>query len=169
MGDLKEAMKAKDRERTETLRMLLAEIKNREIQDGQPVDEKAFIALIKKGTKQRKEAAEQFRNGDRLELAEKEGLAVTNGTDAILGMLCLAVDDTQRLLAQADLIAAMTVEGLLATDAPFAAELQALRPQPGQAVSAANLVPRAASVHRWYHERFPDYPADRKALVPFLW
>ena len=31
-------------------------------------------------------------------LAEKEGLAVTNGTDAILGMLCLAIADTQRLL-----------------------------------------------------------------------
>ncbi|MFW2335488.1 histidine ammonia-lyase [Ilumatobacter sp.] len=74
-----------------------------------------------------------------IELAEKEGLAVTNGTDAILGMLCLAVDDGRRLLAQADLIAGMTIEGLLATDAPFAADLQALRPQPGQAVSAANL------------------------------
>ena len=74
-----------------------------------------------------------------IELAEKEGLAVTNGTDAILGMLCLAVVDTRVLLAQADMIAAMTVEGLLATDAPFAADLQALRPQPGQAVSAANL------------------------------
>ncbi len=72
-------------------------------------------------------------------LAEKEGLAVTNGTDAILGMLCLAIDDAECLLAQADMIAAMTVEGLLATDAPFAADLQALRPHPGQAISAANL------------------------------
>ncbi len=70
---------------------------------------------------------------------EKEGLAVTNGTDAILGMLCLAVDDAQRLLTQADMITAMTVEGLLATDSPFADELQQLRPQPGQADSAANL------------------------------
>jgi histidine ammonia-lyase len=74
-----------------------------------------------------------------IELAEKEGLAVTNGTDAILGMLCLAIDDIDRLLAQADMITAMTVEGLLATDSTFAADLQALRPQPGQAVSAANL------------------------------
>ena len=74
-----------------------------------------------------------------IELAEKEGLAVTNGTDAILGMLCLAVDDAQRLLAQADMVAAMTVEGLLATDAPFADDLQALRPHPGQAASARNL------------------------------
>jgi histidine ammonia-lyase len=74
-----------------------------------------------------------------IQLAEKEGLAVINGTDAILGMLCMAVVDTQRLLEQADMISAMTVECLLATDAPFSAELQALRPQPGQAVSAANL------------------------------
>jgi 3-oxo-5-alpha-steroid 4-dehydrogenase 1 len=37
------------------------------------------------------------------------------------------------------------------------------------AVSAANLVPRAAAVQRWYHERFPDYPAERRALIPFLW
>jgi len=74
-----------------------------------------------------------------IELVEKEGLAVINGTDGILGMLCLAVDDARRLLPQADMVAAMTVEGLLATDAAFAADLQALRPQPGQAVSAANL------------------------------
>ena len=35
-------------------------------------------------------------------------------------------------------------------------------------VSAANLVPRAFSTHRWYREKFPDYPKDRKALVPFI-
>lgn len=74
-----------------------------------------------------------------ISLAEKEGLSVTNGTDAILGMLCLAIDDAQRLLTQADMITAMTVEGLLATDSPFADDLQQIRPQPGQAVSAANL------------------------------
>ncbi|NNC79674.1 MAG: histidine ammonia-lyase [Acidimicrobiales bacterium] len=78
-------------------------------------------------------------NLEPITLAEKEGLAVTNGTDAILGMLCLAVVDAERLLTQADMIAAMTVEGLMATAAPFAADLQALRPHPGQAVSAANL------------------------------
>ncbi len=72
-------------------------------------------------------------------LAEKEGLAVTNGTDAILGMLCMAIADAKLLLQQADMVAAMTVEGLLATDAAFAADLQDLRPHPGQAVSAANL------------------------------
>jgi histidine ammonia-lyase len=74
-----------------------------------------------------------------IELSEKEGLAVTNGTDGILGMLCLAIVDAEQLLAHADVTAALTVEGVLATDRAFAADLQALRPHPGQAVSAANL------------------------------
>lgn len=33
--------------------------------------------------------------------------------------------------------------------------------------TAANLIPRALSHHRWYRERFPEYPHDRKALIPF--
>ncbi|MCP3937374.1 MAG: histidine ammonia-lyase [Actinomycetia bacterium] len=71
--------------------------------------------------------------------AEKEGLSVTNGTDAILGMLCLAAVDAAQLLTYADATAALTVEGMLATDTSFGADLQALRPHPGQALSAANL------------------------------
>jgi 3-oxo-5-alpha-steroid 4-dehydrogenase 1 len=34
--------------------------------------------------------------------------------------------------------------------------------------TAANLVPRAISNHRWYVERFPDYPKERRALIPFV-
>jgi histidine ammonia-lyase len=74
-----------------------------------------------------------------LQLAEKEGLALINGTDGMLGMLLLAVGDLRRLLSAADVAAAMSVEALLGTDAVFAADLQALRPHPGQAASAANL------------------------------
>jgi histidine ammonia-lyase len=72
-------------------------------------------------------------------LRAKEGLALINGTDGILGMLCLALHDLGELVRLADLTAAMTVEGLLGTDRAFAADLQALRPQVGQAVSARNL------------------------------
>jgi histidine ammonia-lyase len=72
-------------------------------------------------------------------LRAKEGLALINGTDGILGMLVLALADLRRLLKVADLTGAMSVEALLGTDRAFAADLQALRPQPGQAVSAANL------------------------------
>jgi histidine ammonia-lyase len=72
-------------------------------------------------------------------LAEKEGLALINGTDGMLAMLLLAIADITELLAVADLTAAMSVEGLLGTDAVFAADLQELRPQAGQARSAANI------------------------------
>ncbi len=72
-------------------------------------------------------------------LAEKEGLALINGTDGMLGMLVLATTDLHGLLATADLAAAMSVEALLGTDAAFATDLIALRPHPGQAVSAARM------------------------------
>ena len=74
-----------------------------------------------------------------VELEEKEGLALVNGTDGMLGMLCLAIHDLRELLVVADVAAAMSVEGLLGTDDVFAADLHALRPQPGQALSAANI------------------------------
>jgi histidine ammonia-lyase len=72
-------------------------------------------------------------------LAEKEGLALINGTDGMLGMLVLAGHDLAVLLDTADLAAAMSTEALLGTDRAFAADLQALRPHPGQAVSAARM------------------------------
>src|ERR1700761_7818148 len=74
-----------------------------------------------------------------LVLAEKEGLALINGTDGMLGMLVLAAADLRALLKAADLTAAMSVEALLGTDAAFAPALQALRPHPGQTASAANV------------------------------
>jgi histidine ammonia-lyase len=75
-----------------------------------------------------------------VELAAKEGLALINGTDGMLGMLVMALTDLRMLLKAADVTAAMSVEAQLATDRVFAADLQALRPHPGQAASAANLV-----------------------------
>ncbi len=35
-------------------------------------------------------------------------------------------------------------------------------------ISAGNLVPRAAGTHKWYQKQFPDYPKNRKALIPYL-
>jgi histidine ammonia-lyase len=76
---------------------------------------------------------------ERVTLAAKEGLALINGTDGMLGMLLLAAGDLRALLRVADVTAAMSVEALLGTDRAFAADLLALRPQRGQTVSAANL------------------------------
>jgi histidine ammonia-lyase len=74
-----------------------------------------------------------------LNLVEKEGLALINGTDGMLGQLLLAAHDLDLLLRTADVAAAMSVEAMLGTARVFAADLHALRPQPGQAVAAANM------------------------------
>jgi histidine ammonia-lyase len=96
-----------------------------------------------------------------LTLQAKEGLALINGTDGMLGMLLLAAHDLRGLLRVADIAAAMSVEALLGTDRAFAEDLVALRPQPGQAASAANLrallagSPIVAS-HRFGDDRVQD-------------
>lgn len=89
-------------------------------------------------------------------LGAKEGLALLNGTDGMLGMLVLAVHDLRRLLVAADVAAAMTVEALLGTDRVFAADLQDLRPHPGQAASAANLRALLAESEIMESHRGPD-------------
>ncbi|MFN2613505.1 MAG: histidine ammonia-lyase [Actinomycetota bacterium] len=69
-------------------------------------------------------------------LAAKEGLALVNGTEGMLAMLCLALNDLALLLSTADIVCALTVQALLATDRAFAEELHMLRQQPGQIRSA---------------------------------
>ncbi|MEW2519585.1 histidine ammonia-lyase [Actinacidiphila alni] len=72
-------------------------------------------------------------------LREKEGLALINGTDGMLGMLVMACADLARLFTAADITAALTLEALLGTDRVLAPELHAIRPHPGQAASAENM------------------------------
>ena len=75
-----------------------------------------------------------------VELREKEGLALINGTDGMLGMAILAIEDLSKLADYADQIAAMSIEGLLGTDQVLRPELhEPLRPHPGQTTSAANM------------------------------
>jgi histidine ammonia-lyase len=74
-------------------------------------------------------------------LEAKEGLALINGTDGMLGMLIMACADLTVLCAVADITAAMSVEALLGTDQVFLPELHLpLRPHPGQAASADNML-----------------------------
>lgn len=75
-----------------------------------------------------------------VELREKEGLALLNGTDGMLGMLVMALADLDTLYKSADVTAALTLEALLGTDKVLAPELHAIRPHPGQAASAANML-----------------------------
>ncbi len=71
-AEVKAAMKAGDKEKLSTLRMLLTEVKNERIKRGSDVDEAGFTALVRKAIKQREEAAAQYHNGGREELAAKE-------------------------------------------------------------------------------------------------
>jgi histidine ammonia-lyase len=75
-----------------------------------------------------------------LKLETKEGLALINGTDGMLGMLALACADAELRFRTADIAAAMSAEALLGTDRTFQARLHEIRPHPGQVASAANLV-----------------------------
>ena len=76
-----------------------------------------------------------------IQLVEKEGLALINGTDGMLGMLIMAISDLEMLCDSADLTAAMSVEAQMGTDQVFLPELHfPLRPHPGQATSAANML-----------------------------
>ena len=76
-----------------------------------------------------------------VQLAEKEGLALINGTDGMLGSLILSIADLRNLVDSSDVIAAMSVEGLLGTDRVFIPELhEPLRAHPGQAQSAARML-----------------------------
>ena len=96
-----------------------------------------------------------------IELASKEGLALINGTDGMLAHLVLTCADSALLLKGADLAAAMSIEGLLGTDRTFLPDLTVLRPHPGQAASARNLVrlldgSGILASHRDGHSRVQD-------------
>lgn len=74
-----------------------------------------------------------------VELREKEGLALLNGTDGMLGMLVMALADLAKLYTSADITAALTLEALLGSEKVLAPELHTIRPHPGQGASAANM------------------------------
>lgn len=71
-SDMKEALKAKDAVRLNTIRSLNAEIKNQEINLKKEIDDKAVIALISTQIKKRKEAIPLFEKGNRSDLSDQE-------------------------------------------------------------------------------------------------
>ena len=78
-----------------------------------------------------------------LTLEAKEGLSLLNGTQFMAAIGCLVVADGEALLDSADLIGAMSLEGLRASVGPFQERIQLLRPIPGQLRTAAQV--RAAT------------------------
>ncbi len=113
-------MKASEKERVSTLRMLLTEVKNERIRRGAEVDEAGFGGLVRKSVKQREEAAEQYRKGGRPELADKEDAEAK----LLTAYLPAEVDEAVLRAAIAALIAERGLAGPAAT-APIVKEMMA--------------------------------------------
>jgi uncharacterized protein len=71
-SQMADAMRSKDQLRLSVLRMMKAAVKNKEIDKMKPLDESEVMAVLNTLVKQRKDSVEQFRNGGREELAQKE-------------------------------------------------------------------------------------------------
>ena len=75
--DMKAAMRARDSDRLSTIRMLLAAIKQREVDDRIELDDAATVAIVDKLVKQRKDSITAFTQGGRQDLVDKEAAEVT--------------------------------------------------------------------------------------------
>jgi uncharacterized protein YqeY len=75
--DMKTAMRAKDSERLSTVRLLIAEIKRKEVDERIELDDAQVVAIVEKMIKQRKDSITQFENGGRQDLADKEKAELT--------------------------------------------------------------------------------------------
>ncbi len=75
-ADMTESMKARTAERTSTLRMLQAAIKNEQINTGHELSDEEAMVIIRKSVKQRQDSVEQFTKGNRPELAAKEAAEI---------------------------------------------------------------------------------------------
>ena len=72
LNDMKDAMKAKDKQRLETIRLIRAAIQRREVDDRAELDEAGVLSVIEKMVKQGKDSIEQFAKGNRQDLVDKE-------------------------------------------------------------------------------------------------
>jgi histidine ammonia-lyase len=75
-----------------------------------------------------------------LKLLGKEGISLLNGTQAMLSVGCLCLQELEQLWSSAQVTAALSIEALRGTAAAFDARLHAARPHPGQCLSASSLV-----------------------------
>jgi len=71
-SDIKQAMKAREKDKLTALRMLVAQLKDVSVNAGKELTEETFIEVTSRAIKQRKDSAEQFKQGGREELAAKE-------------------------------------------------------------------------------------------------
>ena len=77
LEDVKSAMKARDKQRVNALRLVTAEIKRREVDERKPVDDAAAIVILEKMMKQRKDSHSQYLSAGREELAAQEAFEMS--------------------------------------------------------------------------------------------
>jgi uncharacterized protein YqeY len=106
-ADVKAALKAGEKEKLSTLRLLLTEIKNERIRRGSEVDEPGFVALVRKAVKQREESITQYQQGGREELAAKERAEIV----VLSAYLPPQVDEGEIRAAISNLVAARGLSG----------------------------------------------------------
>lgn len=107
----------------------------------------AHIAQVLLGEGEAEFAGSRYSGADALQragidpivLASKEGISLVNGTQAMLAVGCLELLQSEILAETADIVCAMTLDGLRGTPRAFDARLHEVRPHPGQLKSAANL------------------------------
>jgi uncharacterized protein len=106
-ADVKAAMKAGEKEKLSTLRLLLTEIKNERIRRGSEVDEAGFVSLVRKSIKQREDSVSQYRAGKREELAAKEEAEIK----VLQAYLPAQVDEGQIRAAVEELVSSRGLAG----------------------------------------------------------
>lgn len=100
-------MKAGEKEKVSALRLLLSSIKNEQIRAGSELDEESFLKLVRKSIKQCKDSADQYRKGERVELAEQE----EREAEILDGYLPPAVDEDEIRAALVEFIKANDLAG----------------------------------------------------------
>ena len=101
--DMKQAMRSGDKARLGVIRMALAAIQQREVDERIELDEAALLGVIEKMIKQRRESVEQYRAGQREDLASKEAAEIEVlsgylpeplGEDELAAMMEAAIEET---------------------------------------------------------------------------
>lgn len=101
-----------------------------------------------------------------LDLRPKEGLSLLNGTEGMLAHGCLAVHKATTLVDATDAAVALSVEALMGSSRPFEERIHALRPHPGQVVSAARIhaLLEGSEIDAAHHDDFAHKVQDAYSL-----
>jgi uncharacterized protein YqeY len=119
--DMKAAMRAKDAQRLSAIRLLLAAIKQKEVDERKEMSDADVVAVIEKMLKQRRDSIEQYTKGGRQDLADNEQFEVT----VLQGYMPQALSDAEVQAAVAAAIASTGAKGM----ADMGKAMAVLKPQ----------------------------------------